>query len=276
MKRIILLALTLLAATSCVLDSYENKSNRNGRNLKNYADNIFGSFVEVPVNDLIFMLVLDEFLQLPEEEKNAPEWEVFRSRLEQNSATKITVPSKGIAIDTKGTGIKTPGSYWLIEITDVYNHSYDYRYGYYYWYESDHIAPGHSKIQRITCTAENQYHITDDKGGSEIMNLVLTAVPSQYGGFDFSGTGSGIIAENDNSLSATYEFQNFYYKRYRQTDDGTGNSSVTVSYSTESLEFRLDTYHKGLALDWYMLNISPGEEIKYDSNLPYDSQNIYE
>ncbi len=275
MKRIILLALTLLAATSCVIDSYDNRSDRNGRNLKNYGDNIFGTFVEVPANDLIFMLVLDEFIQLPEEDRNMPEWETFRSRLEHNSATMITVPSMGIRIDTKGVSLRTPGNSWMMEVTDEYTHSYNHRYGY-YWFDESATVPGHSGTRLITCTDENRYEIIDGKSGSEMMNISLAAVPSQYGGFDFTGTGSGMISENKNGISSTYEVKNFYYKRYRRAEDGTGNSSVTVSYSTESIEFRLDTYHKGQPLDWYMLNISPGEQIKFDTNLPYDSPVIYE
>ncbi len=269
MKKYIILAIMALSTTACVIDDGEGNSGRTGYRLMQYSGNMLNKFVNVPTEDLIFLLTLDEFISLGEEEQNSSEWEKFRAGIEHYSNTQLRIQSKGLKVDTRGVSLRTPGSWWIITIYDDYRHSNNSGYDY-YRYDQYSTAEGHSEYKRITCTAPDKYEIIDEKGGREMMLLSIEAIPSTYGGYDYSCTGSGMIAENEKGLSSRYELSEFYYKRYSFAEDGTGNSSTTVTYETESLNFRVDTYYKGKALDWCGLTVENHGEVQYSGNLELD------
>ncbi len=269
MKKYIILAVMALSATACVIDDGVDNSGRTGYGLMQYSGNMFNKFVKAPAEDLIFLLTLDEFISLDEEEQGNEGWANFRAEIEHYSNTLLKIPSKGMKVDTRGVSLRTPGSWWAITIYDEYLHSKDSGYDYYWNYQYS-STPGHGEIMRITCTAADRYEIIDDKGGRETMFLSVETVPSAYGGYDYSCSGSGMIAENENGLSAEYELSEFYYKKYSFTADGTGNSSTIVSYEIETLDFRMDTYLDGEALDWCGLTVENHGAVQYSGNLELD------
>ncbi len=275
MKRAIILAFMALTTVSCVIDDGMGNNSRTGYNLLDYSENILKKFVKIPVEDVAFMLTLDEFMQLDEEQQNSPEWAGFKGGIEHYSNTLLRIPSKGITVDTRGVSLRTPGKWWRITITDDYRHSTNSGYDY-YWFDQFSTAPGHSGEMRLTCTSTDKYELIDEKVGKDIMQLSIEVVPSVYGGYDFSCMGSGRMAENENGLSSEYEVQEYYYKRYSFTEDGTENSSHIVLYQTEALVFRVDTYHKGEALDWCELNIENHGQMTYSGNLELNNRFYYE
>ncbi len=268
MKRTIILAIAVLAAASCTIDPYSyyvNDNNRTGNKLAKYSGEILDKFGIVPVEDIIYMLTLDEFLKLTEEEQNQPQWANFKSNLEHYTDTYLRIPSKGISVDTRGLSLTEPGNSWTMEIFDQYSYlGYSGYHQNMLGYFSD--IPGHSNIRRISCTAENEYEIYDEKG-KESMNISLEAIPSPHGGYDFTGSGSGNILANKRGLSAEYSLQEIYYRKYRYDEDGTGNSSVTVDYNVESLLLKVYTYHNGQSLDWCEVSKKADGPMEYRSNL---------
>ncbi len=269
MKKYIILAIMALSATACVIDDGVDNSGRTGYRLMQYSVNMFNKFAKVPADDLIFMLTLDEFISLNEDEQNSDGWAKFRAEIEHYSNTLLKVPSKGMKIDTRGVSLRTPGSWWTITIYDGYRHSVNSGSDY-YWNDRYPDAEEYGDVIRITCTAPDRYEIIDEKGGRETMLLTVEAVPSAYGSYDLSCSGSGSTARNKNGISAGYELSEFYFKRYSFSDDGTGNSSTTVTYEIETLDFRVDTYLDGEALDWCGLTVENHGGIQYSGNLELD------
>ncbi len=264
------------AAVSCTIDpyGYDNGTNhRTGNNLIEYSEDILNRFGTALTEDLIYLLTLDEFLKLTPEEQNQIQWSEFKSKIEHYTDTYLRIPSRGIVIATRGLSLTEPGNSWTMEIIDFYSYNEsgsDTRFSIGYYGE----VLGHSKIRRITCTEENRYEIIDEKG-KDIMSLELEAIPSPYGGYDFTGSGSGKITGNEKGLSAEYSLFELYYRKHRTDSDGTGNSSVTVTYSPESLNLRVYTYHDGEALDWCELVKTADSEIEYRSNLEYIEDRYY-
>ncbi len=268
-----------MTAVSCKIDQYgtdAKDNNRTGNNLAQYSGEILEAFGTKPIESLIYLLTLDEFLKLTPEEQNRISWSDFRSKLEHYTDTYFRIPSKGIKVDTRGLSLTEPGTSWTMEVFDHYSYM-----GYTGYYYSDSILgyysniPGHSGIMRIRCTGENMYEITDEKG-EDIMILTLEAIPSPYGGYDFTGSGSGKILENKRRLSSEYSILEIYYRKYRTDEDGTGNSSVTVKYSPESLNMKVYTYHEGKALDWCELIKTADGDMEYRSNLEILYPPMYE
>ncbi len=264
------------AAVSCRIDpyGYENHNDRTGNTLIRYSEGILDKFGVAQTRNLIYLLTLDEFLKLSPEEQDKKQWENFKSNLEHYSDTYFRIKSRGIKLDTRGLSLIEPGTSWIMEVIDDYNftgntgHRRD-------WVGNFGSIPGHSNIFRITCTAENQYEIIDEVGGKEIMVLSLEAIPSPYGGFDFTGGGSGKILANKRGLSATYSLPEIYYRKYRVDEDGTGNSSVTVEYKAESLNLKVYTYHNNEPLDWCELIKTADEEMEYRTNLEIVEEDYY-
>ncbi len=269
MKRSIIIAIIATAATSCTISSFyeTDRNNRDSRNIIEYSKEVLDKFGIGQTSNLIYLQTLDQYLKLTQEEQNQPEWANFKSKIEHYTDTYLRIPSRGIIVDTRGLSFTEPGTSWTMEITDDYD---------FMGYEGYHHSllgsfgriPGHSGIFRITCTGENTYEIIDEAGGKDIMFLSIEAIPSPYGGCDFTGSGSGRILENKRGLSATYTISEIYYRKHRIDEDGTGNSSVTVTYDTESLQFRLDTYHNGQELDWCELTKKTGSSLEYKTSLP--------
>ncbi len=265
MKRIILLGLIAAAAVSCDVNSGDSFSHRTGNNLIGYTKNIYDKFVECPTEDLIYLLTLNEFIQLSPEEQNRTEWANFKSTIEHYSETYMRIGSKGITVETGGLPLTEPGNSWIVTVIssgkDNESSGWDE-----YWYDGYSTAYGHGDTKLITCAAKDEYEIIDMKGGKEPMYLHLAATPSEYGGYDFSGNGSGQFAANDRGVSSRYELNEFYFKKYKTYQDGTGNSTVTMKYLSETFHIRVDTYHNGKELDWCELYKNP-EKIGYDTNL---------
>ncbi len=277
MKKIIIIAIMAAVAVSCNINMYgpESRNNRNGYALAKYSEEILDKFAVSQTDNLIYLMALDEFLKLSPEEQSKPQWAEFKSKIEHYSETAFRITSKGIRLDTKGLSLTEPGTSWLIEVIDDWNFcGIDGSYN--YWLGNFGNIPGHSNYIRISCTAENKYEITDGEGGKEVMLLEIEAIPSQHGGYDFSATGSGKILANKRELSAAYKLSDLYYRKHRSDVDGTGNSSVTVSYEIEALNLRLETFHKGLALDWCeIFKSSEDDGPEYSSNLEFNEEDYY-
>ncbi len=258
-----------LAATSCEFES-KDESGRTGYNLAKYTENILQKFLVIPSEDLRFMLTLDEYLSLTPEEQNLPDWEIFRAEITHYTSTLLRIKYKGISIETGGKSLRTPGNYWIMTLVDSDGYSAD---GGYYYHANDQYdsTPGHGPVKRITCVAENEYEITDEKGGREMMCIFLETVPCEGGGYDLSGSVTGKIGRNDRGLSADFKATEFYSKRLTQSSDGTGNSSVKVWYETINLDFELNTYHNGSQLDWCRITEIPGKGYEISSNLEIKS-----
>ncbi len=252
-----------LAAVSCEIST--QTTNRTGNNLLEYTMNIYDKFAKCPAEDLSLLLTLDEYMKLPEEEQNKPEWDNFRSKLEHYSDTYMKIRSKGITVDTRGVSLRETGSYWLITVINQSKDSESSGYDK-YWFDQYSTAPGHGEVKQVTCTGKDQYEIIDVKGGKDAMFLSLTALPSQYGGYDFTGNGSGQIARNEKGISSKYVLDQFIYNKVISTEEGTGGTTVTTRYQTSEFHIRLDTYNNGNALDWCELYMKPGES-GYDTNL---------
>ncbi len=274
--RTTIVALTALAVSACYTitpNGYENESNRNANNLIKYTEEILDQYGTHLADDLIFMLTLDEYMKLTPEEQADIRWANFRSNLEHYTESYMNVPSKGLKIDTRGESLTEEGTSWIYEVASYYSYAGYNGYNPRILEDGDEV-PGHSNFRRITCIAENQYEIIDEKG-KDIMYLTLEAIPSPYGGYDFTGSGSGKILANNRGLSADYSILELYYRKYRVDEDGTGSSSVTVSYEAESLDIRVYTYHNGEALDWCELIKTADSEIEYRGNLEYIEDRLY-
>ncbi len=273
MRTTILVAFAALAVSACSINpyGYNGHNDRNANNLIRYSEDVLDLFGTHIADDLIYMLTLDEFIKLTPEEQADIKWEGFRSKLEHYTDSYIHVPSKGLKIDTREASLTEPGNSWTYEITIEY------------YYYDDHYPkilgksekiPGHSNFRRITCTAENQYEIIDENG-KDIMYLTLEAIPSPYGGYDFTGSGAGKILADNKGLSADYSILELYYRKHRIDEDGTGNSSVTVSYEVESLDIKVYTYHNNEPLDWCELIKTSDSKTEYRSNLEYIEDRYY-
>ncbi len=277
MKKILTFILTAFAAASCCsIYPYEDveSNNRNGRKLVRYSEEILDRFCTAQADALNYMLTLNEFLKLSEEEKNDIRWEGFRSEIEHYSETYFRISPRGIKLETKGLSLTDPGTSWIMEIIDEYYFMGDSQ-DYYDWsYDRFQNFPGHSNFIRISCTARDRYEITDEKG-KEIMIVSLEAIPSKFGGYDFSGSGSGSVIPNRRELSATYSISDFYYRRHRIDSDGTGNAAVAISYNVESANVRLDTFHHGKPLDWCEIIMTKDKETEYRSNLEIRDEPLY-
>ncbi len=274
MKRIIISAMTALAAVSCVIDDGDGNERRTGQNLLAYSETVFSDLVIAPTEYLNYLLVLDEFLQLTEDEKGSPEWATFKSELEIIKETCVRVPEKGFIVNTAGKSIRTPGNSWSIIRYGNFIQSWESG-NYYNWVGPDSDRSDGERMLLLTCTAADRYEITDEKGGREFMQLSYEAIPSPEGGYDFSCSGSGKTEETPKGMSSRFELSDFYYQRYRITADGTGHSSVTISYSTEVVEFRLDTYHHGRALDWCEFKKTRDGIMEIGSNLGYRVSDLF-
>ncbi len=263
-----------LACISCVIDDSYESSGRNGRNLLMYSENLMNAFVKMPTEELSYLLVLDEFLKLNTEQQSSPEWASFKSGIEFTGNNTMYISSRGIAVNTGGASLKTPGNHWMVISNSTYVHSWSSG-DYYNWVGENADNSGQVSYKRISCTEEDCYEITDENGGKESMYLQIEATESSVGGYDFSCSASGSSKENSKGLSSSYEVSDFRYIRQRITEDGTGHSTVIFSYSIDSFKMRVDTYHKGQALDWCELKRTQEGITTVSSNLGYDAYRPY-
>ncbi len=237
----IILGLLALAAVSCDINSYENRSHRNGIELVRYSERVLSEFVARPAGDLDFLLVLNKFQNLSPEEQNELVWDDFRSMVEHYTDTYMRIPSMGMTVDTRGVSISVPGNYWMVNVTDRYRDYYD--------------ALGHGTEKRVTCIGEDEYEIMDVKGGKDAMILSFRARPAGFVSYELSGSGSGGFAENEKGLSSKFVLNDFVYK------DG-----VTA------VHIRVETFHKGSGLDWCEIRKKKDGVMEYESNLDIESR----
>ncbi len=258
MKRIIILACLALTAASCIIDDGKGNNYRTSANLLNHSDKLLQERLIATTKHLNYLLVLNEYLGLTEQEQSSAGWAEFKDNISSREGNILTIHSQGIVVDTKGTDLATPGNFWTIS-----NLSSASNYGGYVWAgeNSDTYA------LKITCTASDKYEFTDLRGGEEIMKISMEAIPSSVGGYDFSGNGKGKTKVTRNGFHSSYEVSDFYYKRHRTAEDGTGNSAVSISYTIESVSFDVHIYQSEEELDWCKIIKEPNGAMLYDCSI---------
>ncbi len=268
MKRIIILTFIALSSVSCVIDNGESNNWRTNERLLKYSENLLNTSVITPVKQLNYLLVLDTYLKLTEEEQNGADWEEFRGQIEQVKENILRIADRNLIVDTKGVQLTVPGNFWTIS-----NISQSHYQGGYIWAGEESGTWLNSK--KIHCTETDKYEITYTEKVEENIRLNIEAIQSSTGGYDFSVNGNGKTKETEDGIHSEYEVFDFYYERHRKAEDGTGNSAVSISYSIESFKFDVHIFKNAEELDWCKLSKEESGLMTYDCSIAPEPDRFY-
>lgn len=117
MKKLIIIASIILAAVSC--DIIGEGSNQRDSRMKDESVWLVRSYLVLPAYYVDFMLLVDDYMQAPEGQKDSSIYSKVRDALFKGDGESWLVEDFGI-LDTRGKSLHEPGTVWKLDFTDNY------------------------------------------------------------------------------------------------------------------------------------------------------------
>ena len=228
MKKVLSYILAVAALSGCVtIASEEYPSDRVGE-MAYYANSKVSREVRTPLIYLAMGCRLDEYTNLSEQEKKAPEWNDIRGKVFVNDAGDIVLDSHFEYITGHGR-FGEAGTEWVINL------QYDY--------------PGISKITFV-CTAPATWICVAEGSlaGDNALKVVLKDKEKGIWDLDYSSS------EQDGDHSAAFSssgLEAVYVAKYGEHHDDPENSPGTLKGIV-----RVDFFQSGEKTDWVELEWS--------------------
>lgn len=117
MKKLIIITSIMLAAVSCDIIG-ESSSQRDSR-MKDESIWLARSYIVLPASYTDFLLLVDDYLQAPEGQKDSSIYSDVRNALFKGDGESWLVEGFGI-LDTRGESLHEPGTVWKLDFKDSY------------------------------------------------------------------------------------------------------------------------------------------------------------
>ncbi|MCM1178017.1 MAG: hypothetical protein NC308_01930 [Clostridium sp.] len=254
LKRAAASAAIFLAAVSCKVSAgYESPRTRSS--ISSYTLNLMYVASEYTVSVIELLVAIDEYENLPEDDRHRPEYAAMRENLRHIDANTIVYSGLG-TVYTGGTSFSAPGSSWRLEEEDR-NYVYCWTAGVWCLY------PGFENGFDILCTGERMWEITS-VDGPEMLDIEISGVQSAAveGKMDFSVKCRGQIARDSEGYGAEFNAAGMKVFNFMDTDD-----DDIYYYKTVAGEFYLRTFRDWKELDWCRVKSDGNYGYTYESNL---------